>query len=154
MPTPIAVLSCVGTDRNTAVRSPVSTRMPISTPSMTTRPIASAQVICGAISYATSAFTPRPAASAIGNRATTPIRMVIRPATSAVAAASAGMASERPSPSFPLPRISGFNTTMYAIVKNVAKPPRSSRLSVDPRAEIRKKRSKAFRGCAGSGGVP
>ena len=50
MPTPIAVFSWVGTARNTAVRSPVSTRMAISTPSMTTRPIASAQVISGAIS--------------------------------------------------------------------------------------------------------
>ena len=91
MPTPIAVLSCVGTERNTAVRRPVSTRIAMSTPSITTRPIASAQVICGAISYATSAFTPSPAASASGNRPTTPIRIVIRPATSAVAAANAGI---------------------------------------------------------------
>ena len=34
--------------------------------------------------------------------------------------------------------ISGFSTTMYAIVKNVASPPRTSRATVDPRAEIEK----------------
>ena len=89
MPTPIAVLSWVGTERNTAVRRPVSTSTAMITPSITTRPMASAQVIRGAISYATSALTPSPAASASGNRPTTPIRIVITPATSAVAAASA-----------------------------------------------------------------
>ena len=113
MPTPIAVLSWVGTERNTAVRSPVSTRIAMITPSITTRPIASAQVICGAISYATSALTPSPAASASGNRPTTPIRIVITPATSAVAAASAaigqlGCRRRRRA----LPRISGLSTTM------------------------------------------
>nr|BFE77101.1 hypothetical protein GCM10020092_104020 [Actinoplanes digitatis] len=112
MPTPIAVFSCVGTDRKTAARSPVSTRTPMMTPSMTTRPIASAQVISGAISYATSAFTPSPAASASGNRATTPIRIVITPATSAVPAASAAMGSLPPTASTPAPRISGLSTTM------------------------------------------
>jgi hypothetical protein len=82
------------------------------TPSITTRPIASAQVISGAISYATSAFTPSPAASASGNRATTPIRMVSTPATRAVPAARAAIGSFAPSPSTPLPRISGLRTTM------------------------------------------
>ena len=154
MPTPIAVLSCVGTERNTAVRRPVSTRIAMSTPSITTSPIASAQVICGAISNATSAFTPSPAASAIGNRPTTPIRIVIRPATSAVAAANAGIESFWSSPSTAPPRISGFSTTMYAIVKKVARPPRTSRLIVEPRAEISKNRSKPFRGWVGSEGMP
>jgi hypothetical protein len=34
-------------------------------------------------------------------------------------------------------------------VKKVAKPPRTSRPTVEPRAEISKKRSKAFRGVRG-----
>jgi hypothetical protein len=90
----------------------VSTRIAIITPSITTSPIASAQVISGAISYATSALTPSPAASASGKRATTPIRIVITPATSAVAAATAGIASLAPSPSVAAKRIRGLRTTM------------------------------------------
>ena len=82
------------------------------TPSITTRPIASAQVIFGAISYATSALMPSPAASASGNRATTPIRIVITPATSAVAAATCGDRQLGAVPSALAPRISGFSTTM------------------------------------------
>ena len=50
MPTPVAVFNWVGTERKIAVRSPVSTRTVMTRPSMTTRPIASAQVIFGATS--------------------------------------------------------------------------------------------------------
>src|SRR6266545_1240507 len=138
MPTPMAVFNWVGTAWNTAVRSPVSTRTVITRPSMTTRPIASAQVICGAISKATIALTPSPAASASGNRAITPIRIVITPATCAVAAASWVWSRWPFTPSAALPRISGLSTTMYAIVKNVASPPRTSRAYVEPRAVISK----------------
>ena len=56
-------------------------------PSRTTRPIASAHVICDATANATNAFSPRPVASAIGKFATTPIMIVSTPATSAVHAA-------------------------------------------------------------------
>ena len=43
MPTLIAILSCAGTAWNTAVRKPVSTSTRMTSPSSTTRPIASAQ---------------------------------------------------------------------------------------------------------------
>ncbi len=66
MPTEIATFSCVGTARNTAVRNPVRTRTRIRMPSMTTMPIASAQVIWLAIPNATTALRPSPVASASG----------------------------------------------------------------------------------------
>ena len=88
IPTPVAVFSGVGTELNTIARKPVSTTTVMMTPSMTTSPIASAQVIFGAMVYATSALTPSPAARASGNRAYTPMKIVMSPATSAVAAAT------------------------------------------------------------------
>ncbi len=66
MPTEIATLSCAGTAWKTAFRKPVSTSTRITRPSITTRPIASAQVIWLAIEKATKAFRPRPVASASG----------------------------------------------------------------------------------------
>ncbi len=66
MPTEIAVLSDAGTAWKTAVRKPVSTSTRMISPSITTRPIASAQVIWLAIAKATKAFSPSPAASASG----------------------------------------------------------------------------------------
>ena len=69
MPTEIAERSVRGTALKIARRKPVITRMVISTPSQTTRPMACGQVICGAMVYATTAFRPRPVASAIGKRA-------------------------------------------------------------------------------------
>ena len=60
IPAAMAVFSPAGTAWNTAVRSPVSTRSVMITPSMTTSPMASAQVIFGAMSYATRALMPRP----------------------------------------------------------------------------------------------
>ena len=66
MPTEIATLSWVGTAWKTAVRKPVSTSTRMIRPSMTTKPMASAQVICEAIAKATKALSPRPVASASG----------------------------------------------------------------------------------------
>jgi len=85
-------------------------------------PIASGQVmsLSVAIEKATTAFSPRPAARASGNLATTPIRIVITPATSAVAAATFGMDTpgsvpppmSRPEPSLTVPMMSGLSTMM------------------------------------------
>ena len=152
MPTPIAVLSWVGTERKTAVRSPVSTRTAMITPSMTTRPIASAQVIFGAISYATSALTPRPAASAEREPADDAHQDGHQPGDQRGRRGERGDGQRlavavdgRP------PRISGLSTTMYAIVKKVARPPRISRDKVDLRAVISKYLSKKLVGPDGDG---
>jgi hypothetical protein len=40
------------------------------------------------------------------------------------------------------PRMRGFRMTMYAMVKNVTRPPRNSRASVEPRCVMWKKRSR------------
>jgi hypothetical protein len=68
---------------------------------------------------ATTAFRPSPAASASGKFATTPMRIDMTPATSAVAAAIAARSPPSappprnwPVPSGTVPRISGFSTTM------------------------------------------
>ena len=68
MPTEIAVFSWPGIAWNTACRKPVSTSTRMITPSMTTRPIASAQVISGSLAMpkVTNALSPRPVASASG----------------------------------------------------------------------------------------
>ncbi len=87
-------------------------------PSSTTRPIASAQVMPAAIVNATNALRPRPVASASGKFATTPMRIVSRPATRAVAAAIAARFGASPpprnlpSPSWAKPRINGLSTMM------------------------------------------
>ena len=64
--------------------------------------------------------------------------IVITAATSAVTAATCGMPSTRPSASGTVPMMSGLSTTMYAIVKKVATPPRTSCCTVEPRSEILK----------------
>jgi len=75
---------------------------------------------------------PRPVARANGKLATAPINIVKIPAIKAVAAAIAARLGASPPPkNFPFvscvkPKISGFSTTMYAIVKNVTSPPRTS----------------------------
>ena len=118
IPTEIATLSCVGTALNTATRNPVSTRTVMIKPSRTTKPMASAHVICDAIPTATKVFKPSPVASASGKLATAPIRIDITPATRAVAAATSARLGASPpprnfpSPSFAKPMISGFNATM------------------------------------------
>ena len=91
IPTEIAILSCCGTARKTAVRNPVSTRTVMIIPSRTINPIASAQVELCAIPTATNVFRPRPVASANGKFASAPISSVKRPAISAVIAAIAAI---------------------------------------------------------------
>jgi hypothetical protein len=68
IPTLIAVFRADGTAWKIAVRCPVSTSTEMMSPSSTTRPIASAQVMPGslAIPKVTKAFRPRPVASASG----------------------------------------------------------------------------------------
>ena len=63
-------------------------------PSMTTRPMASAHVMPGSLAMpnVTNALSPSPVASASGKFATTPMRIVMTPATSAVAAATISLA--------------------------------------------------------------
>ena len=118
MPTEIATFSWAGTAWKTASRKPVSTRTRITRPSITTRPIASAQVIWLAIENATNAFSPRPVASASGKLATTPIRIVITPATSAVPAAIIARFGHRAAAEQlavgvgAKPRMRGFSTMM------------------------------------------
>ena len=120
IPTEIATLSCCGTAWKTALRKPVSTSTRMTMPSRTTRPIASPQVDWRAMELATKALRPRPVASASGKLATPPMRMVSRPATSAVPAAMAGMplpGSLPPPRNAPVesgtkPRISGLSTMM------------------------------------------
>src|ERR671912_983085 len=127
--------------RNTATRKPVSTSAVMIRPSSTTRPIASAQDIWDATATARKALSPRPVASAIGIRPTTPITIVTTAATSAVTPATCSRPSTRPSASAAVPMISGLSTTMYAIVMKVTSPPRTSRRTVEPRAVILKYRS-------------
>ena len=120
MPTPMAYFSCSGTARKTAERKPVRTSSSMMMPSMTTRPMASAQVICGARVKATKPLRPRPAASATGKRPTMPMMMERSPATKAVAAATMVMAlttsvpppTKLPFMSFAVPMMSGLSTTM------------------------------------------
>ena len=89
-------------------------------PSMTTRPMASGHVIPGSLAMpkATNALSPRPVASASGKFATTPMRSVITPATSAVHAATIARLGVSPPPrnvpvlSAWVPMMSGFSTTM------------------------------------------
>ena len=66
IPTEIAIFNCAGTALNTAVLNPVSTKMVMMMPSITTSPIASAQVIWDAIPTATKVLRPKPVASASG----------------------------------------------------------------------------------------
>ena len=144
IPTEIAIFNWAGTALNTAVLNPVRTRMVIIIPSRTINPIASAQVICDAIPTATKVFRPKPVAIANGYLPITPIRMVNTPAMSAVIAATSAKFGASPPPmnfpsaSFERPMISGLSATMYAIVKNVTIPPRTSLATVEPRCDILK----------------
>jgi hypothetical protein len=112
IPTLIAVLSSIGIALKIAVRRPTRTRIAITMPSSTTRPMASAQLIWDATEKVTKALSPSPAARANGYLPTTPIRIVITAATSAVTAATCGMPRTRPSASGTVPMISGLSTTM------------------------------------------
>ena len=144
IPTEIATLSAVGIALNTAILNPVRTKIRITIPSKTTRPIACAHVAFFAMETATKVLRPRPVAIASGKFATAPISMVNNPAINAVPAATMMMALVLSPPPIYAPvlsvvaRISGFSATMYAIVKNVTTPPRTSRPRVDPRCVILK----------------
>ncbi len=82
--------------------------------------MASAHVICGARVKATKPLSPRPAATAIGNRPIAPMMIVMTPATRAVAAVTIVIAlttssvppMNSPLTSFAVPMISGLRTTM------------------------------------------
>ncbi len=86
MPTAILPLSGCGTALNTIVRTPVTTNSSTTMPLTNTSPITAGHVIIGAKDTATSVLSPKPAAIANGKFATTPMRMVITPATRAVTA--------------------------------------------------------------------
>jgi len=64
IPTAIADLRAGGTAVNTAVRKPVTASTTMTRPSITTRPMASGQVIMGAIVTASRVLMPRPVAIA------------------------------------------------------------------------------------------
>lgn len=112
MPTPMACLSCCGIAFMIASRRPVSTRTQIRTPSRTTRPMASSQLISGASWKATTALRPRPAAMASGRLPPIPMMTVMTHATSAVAVTSWPVSSVCPNLSLALPRMMGFRTRM------------------------------------------
>ncbi len=116
MPTPIARLSDIGTARMIASRRPTRTSSRTIRPSRTMTPIAPAGVspFVRTSPNATSPLMPRPAASAIGTFATTPMRIVMSPATSAVPAARAGTdatAASDPGPNM-FERMLGFTSRM------------------------------------------
>ena len=101
-----------GTAFITRSRRPVATSSMTTKPASTTMPMASGQDIRGASWSATTVFTPRPAASAIGTLPMTPIRSVVKAAVSAVAVTSWPLSSWCPYMSFALPRMIGFSTMM------------------------------------------
>lgn len=112
MPTLIACLRAGGMACMTASRSPVTTRTQISSPSMTIRPIASGQLISGAIWKATTALSPSPAAMASGRLPPSPMIAVITAATRAVAVTSWGPERCAPNLSSAEPRMIGLRTRM------------------------------------------
>ena len=86
MPAVIAILSCMGTASKISRRSPEAASATMMRPLMTTSPIASGQVRVPTTDEARNELIPSPAAKANGSRATTPNRIVITPAVSAVTA--------------------------------------------------------------------
>ena len=134
MPTPIESLISIGTARMIASRRPARTRTSAITPSITTHAIATCH---GSPrprirSNATTAFRPRPDASANGRFVNTPMASVKMHAASAVAMATASTGI------FAAPRIAGLTTTMYAIVRKVTTPPSTSVRTVEPRSLMEK----------------
>ncbi len=84
--------------------------------------------VCPTTWNATTAFNPMPGASAIGKFAPSPMSNVQMAAAAAVAAAAASNGTPAAA------RIAGLANRMYAIVRNVVTPPRTSRAVVVPRA--------------------
>ena len=84
IPAVIAIFNCMGTASKISFRSPDAASATMMRPLMTTSPIASGQVTVPTTEEARNELIPSPAAKANGNRATTPNRIVITPAVSAV----------------------------------------------------------------------
>ncbi len=126
IPTAIARLSSVGIARITASRRFVWVRTRTIRPSSTTTPIASGKVRPSPATSvkATKALRPRPLATANALLVTRPIRIVITPATSAVAVRVApGLRPLAWRSGIPTkPRMTGFTKSMYAITMNVVRP--------------------------------
>ena len=112
MPTVIAAFSGCGTAWKIAVRMPVAPNSTMSTPLITTRPIASGQVTWPTTETARKELMPRPAASANGSRAMRPNRIVMTPAVRPVAAPICAACSAWWATSLVPPRISGLRITM------------------------------------------
>ena len=124
MPTEMATLSGAGIARKTALRNPVRTRTRMMMPSRTTRPMRSAKVMPSAAWVKTMPamrpLMPRPAASAIGKFATSPMRIDMTPAMTAVPTATSSLLCSRsatppiirPEPSVAPERMIGLRTTM------------------------------------------
>ncbi len=66
IPAAIAAFNSAGTALNTAVRRPVTANTTMMIPSITTSPMASGQLTCGAIVTASRVLMPRPVAIANG----------------------------------------------------------------------------------------
>ena len=114
IPIPIASFRSIGIASKIISRTPVSTRIEITTPSITITPMA-----CGHVSpswptsvNATNAFRPRPAAIANGYLPHTPIAIVITPAAKAVTVSTCGNWSEVPVLSGMAPRMAGLRNRM------------------------------------------
>lgn len=112
MPAVMASLSCIGTASKTILRSPVTARSTMMSPSMTTSPIASGQVSEPTTVVARKELMPSPAANANGSRAMTPNRIVMTPAASDVMAETCVNSSLCPSTSAAPDRMIGFSTMM------------------------------------------
>ena len=138
MPMPIAWRKLTGIASMTALRKPQATRIRITIPSRKTMAIATRQSTAAPPRqsvYATIALMPMPDASAIGLFAIRPIAMVMiaAPKHVAVSAASNGTPATT--------SIFGFTAMMYAIARNVVKPPMISFPIVLLRSEILKNES-------------
>ena len=111
MPTVMASLSCTGTASKMSLRRPVAASRTMMTPLIMTSAIASAQVTEPTTVKARNALMPRPAANANGSRVISPNRIVMTPAVSAVAAATAPPGSVCPATSG-VDRMIGLRITM------------------------------------------
>jgi hypothetical protein len=112
IPAVIASLSCIGTPSKTSLRNPVTARITMMSPLMTTRPIASGHVSEPTTAVARKELMPRPAANANGSLAKTPNRIVMTPAASDVVAETCAKSSLLPATSCGLDRMIGFSTMM------------------------------------------
>jgi hypothetical protein len=142
IPIAIAFFSSSGIARMTRSRMPSRTSSVTSAPSRTTMPIASGKPSPSPATSvnATTAFRPRPGAIAKARFVTSPMRMVMTPATRHVEASTPSNGRPLPSsPSTPAKlRIAGFTKMMYDMTTNVVAPATVSRQSVVPFSVKRK----------------